>query len=172
MKLLKTIRDKDLGLNYKKPTKYKVRKAARAVIFDKFGKIAFLTVVKKDYYKIPGGGFESKENRLQALRREVLEEAGCHIKNIKEFGRIEEYRNKFSLHQISYCFIATLDGEKGKPNFTKKEMKYHFKLKWVKLAAAVKKMENLEISKDYEGRFIQIRDLYFIKEVYKFYEKL
>lgn len=171
MKVFKIIKDKDIGLSYKKPKKYKERKAARAVVFDKLGKVAFLSLSKKDYYKIPGGGFENNEDCIQALRREVLEEAGCNIKNIKKLGIIEEYRNKFLLHQISYCFIADLDGKKGMPNFTEKEKKNGFGLVWVKLDEAIKTMEKLETSKDYQGRFVQIRDLSFLKEAQKFYAK-
>src|SRR3990167_2065115 len=103
MKILKTIRDKDLGLDFQNPSVYeREREAARAIVFDKDNNIALLHATNKSYHKLPGGGVEKGEDIIQALKREVLEEIGCEIDSIKELGIIEEYRNKFSLHQLSY----------------------------------------------------------------------
>ncbi len=93
MKLLKTIRDKDLGLDFAEPSVYRERKASRALVFDKDNNIALLHAKNKSYHKLPGGGIEDGEDIIQALRREAMEEIGCEIDNIKELGIVEEYRN-------------------------------------------------------------------------------
>ena len=115
MKTFKTIRDIDIGSDIPDPKIHRERRASRAIIFDKDRNIALLHATNKKFHKLPGGGIKKGENIEQALRREALEEIGCNIKNIWELGAVEEYRNAFSLHQISYCFIAELQGKKGIP---------------------------------------------------------
>ncbi len=39
-----------------------------------------------DYLKLPGGKLQEKESEADALRRELFEELGVEIKNIKHFG--------------------------------------------------------------------------------------
>jgi ADP-ribose pyrophosphatase YjhB (NUDIX family) len=113
MKLFLTIRDADTGADFPDPVIYKERSASRAVVFDRDRKVALLHATKKHYHKLPGGGIEAGEDIETALRRELSEEIGCSVQNIRELGIIEEYRNKFSLHQLSYCFLADLAGEKA-----------------------------------------------------------
>ena len=81
MQLLAEIQEKDLGMTESnRDIEYKIRRAARAVIFDESGKVALLHVTKDGYHKIPGGGVENGENEKDALCREALEEAGCEVK--------------------------------------------------------------------------------------------
>ena len=79
-------------------------------------------------------------------------------------GIIEEYRNKFRLHQISYCFIADLSGGKGAPNFEQGKIRDGFEPAWLNISLAIKILENESGVKDYEGKFIWLRDLTFLKE--------
>src|SRR4051812_17391569 len=106
MEVLKTIRDNDFGLEIPDRPIVQERRAARAVVFDKEGNVALLNATKKHFHKLPGGGLEEGEDVETALRREVLEEIGCKITNVRELGVIEEFRHKFDLRQISYCFLA------------------------------------------------------------------
>src|SRR5688572_4730076 len=94
---------------------YPVREAARAIVTDEDGLIALLHVSNKNYYKLPGGGMEKGEDRIQALKRECLEEIGCHIEVTGEIGSIVEYRKIFHIKQISHCYLARLKGSKGTP---------------------------------------------------------
>ena len=112
METIITIRDKDFGLDFPDVAIHKERGASRAVVFDNDGNIALLHATKKNFHKLPGGGIEQGESIEKALHREIMEEIGCTIKNIRELGIIEEFRNKFSLHQLSYCFLADLDGKR------------------------------------------------------------
>ena len=168
MQILKTIRDKDLELDFTEPSVYRERKASRALVFDKDNNIALLKAKNKSYHKLPGGGIEDGEDIIQALRREAMEEIGCEIDNIKELGIVEEYRNQFSLHQLSYCFIANLKGEKGTPNLEADEIEDGFETVWLNIDDAIKTIENEKDLEHYEGRFITRRDLILLKEAKKF----
>jgi len=171
MKILKEIRDKDLGMageeRYKKP--YYLRKAARAVVFNEQGKIAFQFVSKHNYHNLPGGGIKKGEDIRQALKRECLEESGCKIEIKDEVGVIIEYKNRFNNIQISYCFLAKTVGEIGKPEYEKKEIKEGMIPLWVSIEKA---MELIKKDKpdDYQGRFIKMRDATFLKEAYMIYK--
>jgi len=168
VKILKTIRDKDLGLPFEDPEAYKQeRKAARAIVFDKDNNVALLHATNKSYHKLPGGGVEKGEDIIEALNREAMEEIGCEIDNIKELGIVEEYRNKFSLHQLSYCFIANLKGEKGTPHLEADEIEDGFETVWLNIDEAIKIIENEKDLEHYEGNFITMRDLILLREAKK-----
>src|SRR3989338_10481913 len=164
MNLLKTIRDTDIGMGSQTPPNYEKREAARAVVFDKDKNVALLNVTKKYYHKLPGGGIEEGENIETALRREVLEEIGCSIEDIRELGIIEEYRNNLKIHQISYCYIADVVGDKGSPNFVGDEIDDGFEPGWMNLEDAIKTLESEIDVEDYEGKFIRMRDLIFLSK--------
>jgi 8-oxo-dGTP pyrophosphatase MutT (NUDIX family) len=161
MKLLKVIKNKDVGFPNKK-VKYRIRKAARAVLFDK-NKIALLFASKYKYHKLPGGGVEKKESIKKALAREIMEETGCTAKVKGEVGKIIEYRDNFKLKQFSYCYIAEVTKKKSKPKFTEDEKAEGFKIRWVSLDNAIKIIEN-DKPKIYERKFMITRDLIFLKK--------
>jgi len=159
MKLIKEILDS----NTKRFSQ--VRNASRAVLFDDKNLIPLLFVSKKNYHKLPGGGIEDKENKILALEREVKEETGSDIKIYDEIGKIIEFRSKYDLKQISYCYIGKIT-KKGKFSFTKEEIGDGFKLIWVTLENAISLLEK-DKTEDYEGKLILERDLTFLKETKK-----
>lgn len=159
MELLLEIKDKKIPTN----GTYKTRNAARAVIFDENNLVPLLYNSKYNYHKIPGGGIDSGENQVQALLREVLEETGCIIKTTGEVGQIVEFRSEFNLLQTSYCYLGEVIA-KGETNFTKDELSNGFKLVWLTLDEAISTIEN-DKPTDYEGSFIQQRDIMFLKKV-------
>ena len=167
MKNFLTIRDEDLGLDIVSRGERRERQAARAIVFDLDQNVALLHVTKNKYHKLPGGGLEEGEDIETALRREVMEEIGCQIKNIRDLGEIEEFRNKFDLHQVSYCFLADLDGEKGLPHFEQDEIDDGFRPVWLDLDMAIKLLGDEAGVEEYEGKFIQKRDLVFLLEAKK-----
>jgi ADP-ribose pyrophosphatase YjhB (NUDIX family) len=167
MKFLKTIRDIDLGFETPAPNLYRELEAARAVVFDENNNVALLLSTKNHYHKLPGGGIEKGEDVKKALNREVMEETGCQIADIKELGMIEEYRNEDSLHQISYCFIAKLEGKKGKPELTQSEINEGFEPIWLSLDDAIKTLNNEEMNEFRRGKFMVTRDLLFLNETKK-----
>lgn len=159
MRLLKTIKDKDFTKDHK------TREASRAVLFDSENLIPLLFVSKNNYHKLPGGGIEQGEGQIQALVREVKEEVGSTIKVGKEIGKVVEFRSEFNLKQTSYCYFGEILS-KGNPDFEKDEIDEGFRLIWLSLDEAIKKTEN-DKPEDYQGHFIQKRDLTFLKEAKK-----
>ncbi|WP_315120618.1 NUDIX domain-containing protein [uncultured Clostridium sp.] len=164
MNLLKEIYEKHIGISEKiDDINYKIRKAARTILFDESGKIAILYVSKDDYHKLPGGGIEEEENIIEALKREVEEEVGTDIEVLGEVGIIIEYRDEFKQLQISYCYYSKVKGEIGKPNYTEEEVNNGFKLKWMSIEEAINSLEKDE-PYNYMGKFIKERDKTFLKE--------
>ena len=182
MKILKTIRDQDIipGYQPKNEIKYVFRKAVRAVLMDDERKIALLNVTKKNYHKLPGGGAKTEENDFEALRRECLEEIGCDITIEEELGIIKEFRDQFEQEQDSHCYLAKVKGPKGEPKFTAKEIRQGFIPEWVSQEESRgtdpewlvidRAIEILKTDQpaDYEGEFIQKRDLMFLVEAKKY----
>ena len=165
MRLLKTIRDTDFSLELPTPTTYTEQESARAVVYDGKNNIALFHAKRKSYHKLPGGGIQENEDVEFALRRELLEEIGCAVQNVRELGMIEEYRNGIGLHHKTYCFIADIVGEKGEPRLEQDEIEEGFEPEWMPLEVAIKTIERetAEVA-HYEGKFIRLRDLTFLKE--------
>lgn len=159
MRLLREIKDKP----YPKNKKVEFREASRAVLFDDDNLIPILFVSKENYHKLPGGGVEKGEDKLKALVREVSEETGCEMEITGEVGGIEEYRSEFNLQQLSYCYLGKVI-KKSEPHFVQKEIDEGFKLVWLTLDEAIKTLKN-DKPQNYEGGFIQKRDLTFLKKV-------
>ncbi|MFH1192502.1 MAG: NUDIX domain-containing protein [bacterium] len=160
MELLKEIKDKDCP---KDETTLKIREASRAVLFDENRLIPILFVSKYNYHKLPGGGIDDGEDKMKTLYREVLEEVGSGIEITGEVGKIIEFRSKWNFKQTSYCYIGKIIS-KGNPDFTEKELSQEFKLVWLPLDEAILKVEN-DKPTNYEGSFIQRRDIVFLKKV-------
>lgn len=156
MELLKVIKDKEIE------SASEVREASRAVVFDENNQIPMLFVSRWGYHKLPGGGIDEGEDRAKALVREVKEEVGSEIEVTGEIGKIIEYRSRWNLKQISYCYLGRILS-KGKPSFTEKESSQGFKIVWLSLDDAISKVEN-DKPGNYEGSFIQKRDIVFLKK--------
>lgn len=165
MKTIKTIYETDIGLEGKKlDIKYKTRKAVRVVVYDDDNNIAILYLATEDFYKLPGGGIDDGEDKLEALKREVFEELGIEIKDIKEIGKIVSYRNEIKTIQYDYCYIAKLARKVQDPEYTDFEKQFDFKIKWAKINEALKLFQKHK-GKDYFGKMFNVRDIYLIKEI-------
>ena len=141
---------------------YRKREAARAIVSDDEDRVALLHATKNGYYKLPGGGVEAGEDKIEALKRECLEEIGCNVDITEELGSIIEYRGQKKLKQTSYCYIAKLVGEKGTVNLTESEIEEGFQTVWLTLPEAIRALENSKPT-IYEGPYMVSRDLAFLK---------
>lgn len=82
------------------------RRAARAVLRNSDGQVAVMHFAANGSYKLPGGGIDAGEETIDALHREIREETGYTITDVRELGLVEENRYYNGMHQISYCFTA------------------------------------------------------------------
>src|SRR3989338_1237883 len=155
MRLLCELSDKMLGIgeaeSFEKP--YKLRKAARAVILNEKGKIAYQFLTRPNLHKLPGGGVDTGETIEEALHREVREEVGYAIENITSIGMTIEYRNQFDLIQISYAFLARAGENFGEPEFTEEEIADGHTSLWVPIDEAISLLE-ADTPTEYESHFI------------------
>ena len=146
---------------------YSIREAARAIVLDENGKVALLHVSRKNYYKLPGGGIDEGENKESALRRECQEEIGCDIEIVGEVGIIIEHRKVYTLKQTSYCYLAKVRGEKGRPEFTDDEVEEGFTEVWLPYEEAERALSESKAT-DLEGSaYIVVRDNLFLREAKK-----
>jgi 8-oxo-dGTP diphosphatase len=144
--------------------KYPVREASRAVVVDREGKIALLHVTKDNYFKLPGGGIETGEDKISALKRECQEEIGCDIEIVGEIGSIVEYRKSFELKQTSYCYFARVSGEKRTSNFDAGEVAAGFEQVWLPYEEALRYMAENKAPGFKEREYIVSRDLLLLEE--------
>ena len=159
MELIKEIYD-DASEQYTDHA-YRIRKASRAVVINDRDEIALLFVTKGNYHKLPGGGIKSNETIYDALKREVEEEVGTLIEDIKELGITIEYRNNDGLLQLSYGYLAKATGELKDPMYTINEINDGFVLRWVPIQIAIEILKQ-DMPANYAGKFIQQRDLEFL----------
>jgi len=157
---------KDEG--YAKVSEWGLREASRAVLFDSKGLVPLLFVSKHNYHKLPGGGIDKGESRSEALTREVMEEVGSKIEVTGEAGKIIEYRAgkmfgwEHDIKQTSYCYVGNIVS-KGVPEFEEGELEEGFRLVWAPLDKAISLVRDSKPD-NYEGKFIQKRDLVFLME--------
>ncbi|MEK5475673.1 NUDIX domain-containing protein [Paenibacillus sp. FSL R5-0407] len=167
MELLSEISDKDFGFESSSSNvKYCVRRASRAVVINRNNQIAILFVSKHNYHKLPGGGIEEGEEMANALIREVVEEVGAEIDIVSEVGTIIEYRDKFELIQLSYCYLAKVKTLLDHQFLTDDEKANGFVLKWVSLEEAIALVQ-ADKPFDYMGNFIRKRDYTFLAKAEK-----
>lgn len=172
MNLLKTISEQEIYPDFKPEGERKngYRKAVRGVVFDIENKVGLINVSKHNYYKLPGGGVEGSESDEEVLRRECMEELGCDVNIGLEVGSIFEHRDKINVDQESFCYLAKISGNKGKPELIGYEIDYGFEPVWVSIDEAIELAENSKPD-TYDGPFIKIRDLVFLKKAKELIEK-
>lgn len=127
----------------------KIRQSVRVVLFDEDGNVALGYIPpcgpKPGWYSMIGGGIDEGETIEQALTREALEETGCRLKDVRELGFIKELgiqgKKGDPFAQDNYCFIASVDGEKGEPQFTPEDIADGILLVWLPLDVAIQKLK-------------------------------
>ena len=90
----------------------KTRLTVRGIIMNDEGDIALHHLLRddmfghRDYFETPGGGVDSNEDLITALKREISEELGCEITNIQEIGRIIDSYNLLEQRNDIYYYFA------------------------------------------------------------------
>ena len=145
------------------PWKEGLRKACRGVLIDENCQIPLLFVSRENYYKLPWWWMEWDEDKIETLRREVLEEAGCEIDSIKEIWYTVEKNSTWS--QISYCFVSRVVN-KWNAEYTSEEIYDWFTLKWVKREEALAIMKDIVPSTE-NGKRKQERESFILENALK-----
>lgn len=163
MKELLTIRMQDVVQGYTEESsgEYRVRHAARAVLYDQDGRVALLFASVRGYYKLPGGGVEDGEDMRLALARELMEEVGAEAEVYGEIGRVEEWRvsSESRMHQISDAYLARVSGAIGQPDFTDKEIADGFEVFWADdIDQAIRLVSGTIDHAAHEVRFMSLRE--------------
>lgn len=118
------------------------RRAARAVLYNDKNQIAIMNFSILGSSKLPGGGIDDGEDIIAALHREIEEETGYRITDIKELGVVEEDRYFCNMHQTSYCFTAKVAEFVG-TSLTEDESRAGMNLRWAdSIEEAVKWIES------------------------------
>jgi len=119
-----------------------VRTAVRAVIL-KGRSLWMIHLRKTKEYKFPGGGIESGEMLMEALKREVMEETGREIDIVKScigyvdqiYPDLYEKDSVFSMRSVYY--LATIKDEVHDLNLSHYERDLQFKPKWIDIDDAI-----------------------------------
>lgn len=149
-----------------------VREAARAILINDSGEVYLMHVRLHGYHKLPGGGIDEGESKVEALLRELLEEVGCRAEIISEVGMITEYRTTpwqgiERMKQISYCYLAKQVGKQGESELEEGELAEQMvEVKAQSIEHAIELL-NMDKPDNLEGKFIQKRDVLFLRAAQK-----
>lgn len=170
MEIIKTITEEYFGRKStpEKWPEYRVRPGARAVLYDNLGQIALMHVSNQKYYKLPGGGIDEGELKLEGLKRELLEEVGAkEIEITSEIGEVDEYRDEWEVKAEHYCFEAKLIGELIEPQRTDKEVENGYETVWAKdIDEAIRLIESGKSFINEYGQFFEVeRELAFLNKI-------
>ena len=130
MNLLFKITDEDVGEKIYPMNNPDTRNAVRVILTNDSGQVALLNKQKKNEFKLIGGGVDDGETLIDALKREVLEEAGCEITDISEIGFVEECHTKNNFVQTSFIFSAKVLHDTHVLNLTDNEIAEGSTLCW------------------------------------------
>ena len=122
-----------------------VRNSARGIMI-RDGKVAMIHSLKYNYYKFPGGGMEAGEGPVEALIREVREEAGLVIipETIREYGCVHRVQKSDSdeterFVQDNYYYLCRADERPVPQSLDAYEAGEGYTLEYVDASAAVEK---------------------------------
>lgn len=108
---MKYVGSKDEKIEYKK------RPGAYSIIVRKEDNKIGIVTDGRDYFFL-GGGIEQGETELDALKRELLEEAGYSIKNIKKFDEIGQFifvEEKGYYEVMAHVYLSEFDRKVTEP---------------------------------------------------------
>jgi len=119
------------------------RKAVRAIIKEN-NKFLMVLSNRMGDYKFPGGGLELNESDENALIREVEEETGYVVNQIRsKIIKVDEIQNDKEndegiFHMESIYYLCTIEKEKKVQNLDKYEEELGFEAQWINLDEVLK----------------------------------
>lgn len=166
MKLLREITDKDI-IGDERLSSATPRLTGRAILFDDEGHIAVMYAKKFSLYSLPGGGIEENEDKLEAVKREILEETGCNCEITKDLGYVYENRAHCDFTQYSYYYLAKVIGHKGLPQMTPSEINNGTTVEWHTVQDAIY-LISAPSHETLQRKFIQCKDMAALEELKKY----
>lgn len=162
MDLICELTDKDVlgtdGLSNAEP-----RYTARAILKNDKDQYAVMYTKKFDLYSLPGGGIEGEEGKLEALKREVLEETGCTCEAIEEIGCVYENRAHCDYTQYSYYYFVKAGKDVKATSFTDVEIQNKTEVQWHPLEKVTDLIFNQKPHTN-QQKFLQARDVAALKK--------
>ncbi|MBO7514897.1 MAG: NUDIX domain-containing protein [Lachnospiraceae bacterium] len=168
MRRLFTIDLKDYGEGFKVFR----RPSARAII-RRAGKLRLVYSPVEKYYKFPGGGIHDDEDRIEALVREVREEAGLAVipESVREYGSALRRQNSDRdantiFEQENYYYFCDVRDENIGQDLDGYEEKLGFTLRDVDIDEAIRVNDAYTSENSFNHHMIQreLRVLRMLKE--------
>ena len=168
MRRLFTIDLKDYGDDFKV---YR-RPSARAII-QREGRLCLVYSPIEKYYKFPGGGIHDDEDRVDALVREVREEAGLSVipETVREYGSVLRRQNddrgeNTIFEQENYYYFCDVRDENIGQDLDGYEEKLEFTMKDVDIDEAIRVNDEYTSDNAFDYHMIkrELRVLQMLKE--------
>ena len=168
MRRLFTIDLKDYGDDFKV---YR-RPSARAII-QREGRLCLVYSPIEKYYKFPGGGIHDDEDRVDALVREVREEAGLSVipETVREYGSVLRRQNddrgeNTIFEQENYYYFCDVHDENIGQDLDGYEEKLEFTMKDVDIDEAIRVNDEYTSDNAFDYHMIkrELRVLQMLKE--------
>ncbi len=147
------------------------RLATRGITL-KGNNILLLYTERYEDYSLPGGGLDEGEDKIEGMKRELIEETGARdIKNIKPFGIYEEYRPWYKTdfdiqHMISYCYTCDIEEELGNAKLEDYETKNGMKAIWINIHDAIEHNKKTMANSPKKGMSIE-RETFLLMQIAK-----
>ena len=138
------------------------RETARAIVKNPEGLYAVMHSLTFGLYSLPGGGIESGEDVITALRREIMEETGCTCDTIRELGMVYENRASLDYTQINYYFVVYTE-HICENQLTDAELKNKTQLEWHTWDETVRFIKNQEFER-IQQKYLKARDVAALEE--------
>ncbi len=133
--------------------------------------ILLLYTERYDDYTLPGGGIDEGEDNIVGLKRELREETGARgVRNVKDFGRYDEYRpwhlpaDGDIIHIISFCYVCEIDETLGETSYEDYEVSNGMEHRWVNIHEAISHNENVFANSPKKGLSIY-REIFLLKRI-------
>ncbi len=99
---------------------------AQKAIIENSGKILVCRGIGDKVWEFPGGRLHAGEAPVEGIAREIREELGLEIKNIKPFRVEPSFHYKSNMHQVFIAYTCTCDDVQIRTDATEVE-----EMKWV-----------------------------------------
>ena len=123
------------------------RRIVRGIVYNDTFDIVLIHVLGDDMFghrdalETPGGGIEEGEDNITALKREIMEELGYEIDNIKEIGMIEDYYNLINRRNENNYYLCHISG-KIETHQTEFESRFFKEIVVTDIDTAIRMIEN------------------------------